>query len=65
MRRTSQRIVIASVVLLVLLDLLMLSMGGVDATFSRVIYDASKREPIIPFAAGVLCGHLFWPQKLK
>lgn len=31
-----------------------------EHTYSRVIRKAS-RNPVIPFAFGVLAGHLFWP----
>ena len=30
------------------------------ATFSVVLFEASKEWPIIPFMFGLVCGHLFW-----
>jgi hypothetical protein len=30
-------------------------------TISEVIYNAAKRRPVIPFALGFLCGHVFFP----
>jgi len=39
--------------------------GGGEATISSVILDTSKNFPPLPFAFGVLCGHLFWAQKEK
>lgn len=33
--------------------------GGVGSTISWVIYSQSKNYPIIPFALGLLMGHLF------
>ena len=32
-----------------------------SATISFSIYTISREHPIIPFAIGVLCGHVFWP----
>jgi ATP/ADP translocase len=31
-----------------------------DETVSHTLYDASRRWPILPFAVGVLIGHIFW-----
>lgn len=36
--------------------------GGVSATISRILRAAAMQYPIIPFAVGVLIGHLFWSQ---
>jgi len=29
-------------------------------TLSESVWRASLRRPVVPFLAGVLCGHLFW-----
>jgi len=34
-------------------------------TISQVVWVASFTYPIIPFLAGVVCGHLFWPSTTK
>ena len=34
--------------------------GGVTATISWNIYTAAYKWPIIPFLAGILCGHFFY-----
>jgi len=34
-----------------------------NATISYAIYAISCEHPIISFAIGVLCGHVFWPLK--
>lgn len=34
-------------------------------TYSEVIFKYSVYFRAIPFAAGVICGHLFWGQKDK
>lgn len=36
--------------------------AGAGDTISEVVLTAVKAHPIVPFLAGVLCGHLFWPQ---
>ena len=36
--------------------------GGYPATISHVVLGWSQAWPVVPFAVGVLCGHLFWPQ---
>ena len=33
---------------------------GREATISMVLRDLSHRHPIIPFAFGMLAGHIFW-----
>jgi hypothetical protein len=47
---------------LIAYDIYAIMAGGVEATISRVILETSASMPILAFAAGVLCGHLFWPQ---
>lgn len=29
-------------------------------TISEIVWAATAKRPIVPFAAGVLCGHFFW-----
>jgi len=41
-------------------DVFLISTGNYAATFSVVLYEAAKAWPIIAFALGVLCGHVFW-----
>lgn len=36
--------------------------GGQLGTVSEVLLAWSRRHPVIPLAAGILIGHLFWPQ---
>lgn len=35
------------------------------ATISEVVYGAARGHPAIPFGVGFICGHLFWPQKMR
>lgn len=32
-------------------------------TISEIVWTATTERPIVPFAAGVLCGHFFWQKK--
>jgi hypothetical protein len=38
--------------------------GGVQATISRVVLGWAHANPVVAFAVGLLCGHLFWPQPI-
>lgn len=29
-------------------------------TISEIVWAATTKRPIVPFAAGLLCGHFFW-----
>lgn len=46
---------------LLLYDLYAVYAAGFEATISVVVFTLAKQAPIIPFLAGVLVGHLFWP----
>jgi hypothetical protein len=54
--------ILISVGLIIVYDLFALFYGGVEATISHEILNYSKEMPAIAFAAGFLCGHLFWGQ---
>ena len=55
------RMLIVFIILIVALwDCYVLSQGQQQATFSVVIYESSKKWPVIPFVLGFLCGHIFW-----
>jgi hypothetical protein len=43
-------------------DIFAATKWGYHGTLSYDILNASFSHPILPFAAGVLCGHLFFPQ---
>lgn len=61
----TQKILVAAVVVLLAIDAALLLGRGVQSTFSVVVLQQSRRHPVIPFGAGVLCGHLFWPQPIR
>jgi hypothetical protein len=43
-------------------DLHELATRGAEATLSRWVAELADGRPIVPFALGVLTGHLLWPQ---
>ena len=51
------------VVAFVVVDVLAIATEGVGATFSRYALGVASDHPIVPLAAGIVIGHLFWPQK--
>jgi hypothetical protein len=55
-------VIISALVILLAYDLYAVLSGGFSATISWVIYQASLKYPIIPFAGGVVCGHFWWSQ---
>lgn len=55
-------LILFAIVLLGGWDIYVASNAASGDTISEIILSASLRRPIIPFAAGVICGHLFWPQ---
>jgi hypothetical protein len=51
-------------VVVVAYDLVAAFYGKSGATISEVILQTSLRRPLVPFAFGVLMGHLFFPQEI-
>lgn len=62
---TTVVVIVATVVALTCYDVFAILAWGVDSTISRVILSASFNSPVIAFAAGFLCGHLFAPQRVN
>jgi len=50
----------AVIVFLLVYDVYAVVTGGVKNTISWEVLQASKNYPVIPFAVGVVAGHLFW-----
>lgn len=48
---------------LLLYDLYAVSALGWDETISVAVLTLSKKYPVVAFLAGLVCGHLFWPQE--
>jgi len=44
-------------------DIYVVTNGSPGATISEIMLVAAKLNPIIPFALGIVAGHLFWPQR--
>lgn len=36
--------------------------AGSGATISELVLGFAGKHPVLPFAVGVVCGHLLWPQ---
>lgn len=54
--------VLISIVGLIIFDIFLVVKKGWKETISFQVYILSRDNPIIPFAIGVVMGHLFWPQ---
>lgn len=66
-RKITIAILLAVTLVLVLWDIwvyvIQPEYGG--GTISEVVLGFARRHPVLPFAIGVVCGHLLWPQKPK
>lgn len=57
-------VVFGTVVALIAYDVYAFMVGGQVNTISWTVWSMSKDvTPLIPFCAGVVCGHLFWRMK--
>jgi len=58
---TIPKAILTSFILIVIVwDLAAGILGHPEATFSRVLLDASENHPIIAFIFGMVCGHVWW-----
>lgn len=64
-RRLTIGILAAVTLLLVAWDVYVALEPVPGDTISEVILEAARRRVVVPFLAGVLCGHLFWPQYVE
>ncbi len=55
-----RRVFLALVGGLVVYELIAIAEHDEADTISAIIWTATARRPIVPFAIGVLMGHLFW-----
>jgi uncharacterized membrane protein YuzA (DUF378 family) len=62
-RRITRWLLVGVTAALIVWDIVAVVFGGGSATISDVVLDTAKVYPILPFALGVVCGHLFWPQE--
>jgi hypothetical protein len=65
MCQLTDRVLVAVVLVLSLYDLAVLATAGSESTISRRVLLWSQQFPLIPFAAGVLIGHLFCSQTIR
>lgn len=57
---TTELFTIGTIAVVITVDIWLAVTGR--ETVSQLTWRTSKRWPLIPFAAGVLAGHLFWGQ---
>lgn len=55
--------IIGTTAALIVWDVIVASTEEKGDTISEVLLSASKKRPVIALAAGILVGHLFWPQR--
>lgn len=60
-RNITISVIVATAAIIIGYDIWAVLRGGVEATISSVIFNASLRFPLIPFAFGVLAGHFWFP----
>ena len=65
MGQLTDRILIVAVIAFSLYDLAAMGTTGTEATISRRVLHWSQQFPLIPFAVGVLIGHLFCTQTIR
>jgi len=58
---TAKIIVLICTFLIIAWDVIAANSGHSEASISSFLLAKTKAYPIIAFALGVLCGHLFWP----
>lgn len=56
----TRMLVVSIVAVVAAWDVYVIYQGQQEATFSVVLYESSRRWPVIPFVLGFLCGHVFW-----
>ena len=62
--RTVTKIVLAVVVAaLVVWDIVVATTPPPADTISEVVLAFARNHPVVPLIVGILCGHLFWPQR--
>jgi hypothetical protein len=62
-RQTTTVFIILWIAGAVAYDVAVAYLYGSQPTISRIVHDWAYGNPVVAFALGVLCGHLFWSQK--
>ena len=56
----TDNVVIGAIVILSLYEAWTLANDRKNDEISRSVWRASYKRPLVPFSAGMLCGHFFW-----
>jgi hypothetical protein len=56
-------IIWATIIALIAYDIVVILVSGKQDSISWIIIEHSYENPVAPFGAGFLCGHLFWRMK--
>ena len=59
----TQAFIIALIAVIAAFDAGVVYVWGQEQSISRHLYNISVAYPIVPFAVGVVVGHVFWPVK--
>jgi hypothetical protein len=63
-RLVTSIVIIATIVGLIAYDIWVVIEPTPGDTISAIVLNFAIRHPFASFAAGILCGHLFWPMQL-
>lgn len=58
-------ILLVVVIALIVFDIFVAADSTTGNTISEVTLSIARKHPVLPFCIGIVCGHLFWPQKDK
>lgn len=61
MNLTGEFLVLSAIVVIAF-DVWTMVKRGADTTVSWTLYSVAQKYPVVPFAIGMLMGHLFWVQ---
>lgn len=62
-RLLTVKVIVLTTVFLVLYDVAIVWLAGVDASISVVLYEESRKHPAIAGAALLVVGHIWWPSR--
>jgi len=65
LKQWTTTIIALTIIFLVTWDVLAILYSSNESSISSIMYDFSRKHPIIPLAVGVLIGHFFWPVILE
>jgi NAD kinase len=65
MKKLTIAFMIIITAIIIVFDIYVAVVGGDGDTISAVLLTYSKEYPVISFAIGFICGHIFWPNQLE